>query len=153
MNSITAGEVGLCWFLRSRVWPATKPIGIFCCELQVLPTLLILDEDGIYDVSDGNERLLLGFKGAIGEFELHGMAAGMLGGKLSTASRGELKIPLPIGFGYDHSDQVTLNLDRAIVDAVRLVLDAFRRHKWFAAVQRWMHRQNLLLPSRPSHDE
>ena len=151
MNRITAGEVGLVLVLEVSRLPRDNADWHLLLRIAGFTDTLILDEDGIYDVNDSNDRLLLGFKGAISEFELHGMAARMLGGKLSAASRGELKMLLPIGLAYDHNDQVALDPDRAIVNAIGLVFDAFRRHKSVAAVLRWMHRQKLLLPSRPSH--
>ena len=41
----------------------------------------------IYDPNDGNDRLLLGFKGAMSEFELQGIQARMIGGQRSAAAR------------------------------------------------------------------
>ena len=49
---------------------------------------LILDETGIYEPNDGNDRLLLGFKGTMSEFELQGIKARLLGGQCSAAERG-----------------------------------------------------------------
>ena len=40
---------------------------------------LILDEDGLYDPSDFNDRLLLGMKGTISEAELHILRARLQG--------------------------------------------------------------------------
>jgi DNA invertase Pin-like site-specific DNA recombinase len=40
-------------------------------ELCALTATLILDEDGIYDPSSFNDRLLLGLKGTMSEAELH----------------------------------------------------------------------------------
>jgi hypothetical protein len=42
-------------------------------EICVLTETLILNEDGIYDPSNFNDRLLLGLKGTISEAELHGV--------------------------------------------------------------------------------
>jgi DNA invertase Pin-like site-specific DNA recombinase len=69
-------------------------------EICVLTNTLILDEDGIYDPRQINDRLLLGLKGAISEFELHMIHSRLWGGKLAKARRGELHCELPIGFVY-----------------------------------------------------
>lgn len=53
----------------------------------------ICDEDGVYDPADPNDRLLLGVKGQISEFELHYLQARMRGGLLAKAARGELALP------------------------------------------------------------
>ena len=42
-------------------------------EICALSDTLILDEDGLYDPSHFNDRLLLGLKGAMSEAELHGL--------------------------------------------------------------------------------
>ncbi|MEJ7640533.1 MAG: recombinase family protein [Singulisphaera sp.] len=54
------------------------------------------DEDGVYDPSDPNDRLLLGLKGMISEVELMTMAVGWSGAS-STRRRGELFVGAPLG--------------------------------------------------------
>ena len=60
-------------------------------EILALTGTLILDEDGLYDPSQFNDRLLLGLKGTISEAELYVLRARLRGGILSKARRGELK--------------------------------------------------------------
>lgn len=67
-------------------------------ELCALSGSLIADEDGVYDPAHFNDRLLLGLKGTISEAELHVLKARLLGGLLNKARRGELAVPLPVGF-------------------------------------------------------
>jgi hypothetical protein len=45
------------------------------------------------------------------EAELHVMQARMRGGLVNKARRGELRLPLPVGFLYDSQGQVTLDAD------------------------------------------
>lgn len=40
-------------------------------EICAITDTLIMDEDGIYDVNDFNDRLLLGLKGTMSEAEMH----------------------------------------------------------------------------------
>ena len=56
---------------------------------------MILDEDGLYDPGDFNDRLLLGLKGTMSEAELHFIRARLRGGQLSKARRGELRMAAP----------------------------------------------------------
>src|SRR6202008_4283154 len=58
-------------------------------ELCALADTLILDEDGLYDPRQFNDRLLLGLKGAMSEAELHLLRARLRGGILNKARRGE----------------------------------------------------------------
>src|SRR6266852_8211319 len=63
---------------------------------------LICDEDGLYDPAIFNDRVLLGMKGQISEFELHFLRARMRGGILAKAHRGELALAL-VKATYSHS--------------------------------------------------
>ncbi len=111
---------------------------------------LIIDETSIYDPANSNDRLLLGIKGTISEFELLGIRERMLGGLKNAARRGELKLNLPIGLMYDDQQQVVLDPDRSIVDAIAGVFASYRRLGSISMVVGWMHRQQLLFPTRPS---
>ncbi len=73
----------------------------------------------------------------------------MLGGQRSKAARGALKLRLPVGLAYNDRNEVVFDPDRSVVDAIRLVFDMFRRTGSAKAVVKWMHRENIALPSRP----
>jgi len=90
-------------------------------EICALTNTLILDEDGLYDPTHFNDRLLLGLKGTMSEAELHVLRARLRGGIENKARRGELKAPLPIGFVYDDEDRVVFEPDRQVQD----MLDKF----------------------------
>jgi DNA invertase Pin-like site-specific DNA recombinase len=96
-------------------------------ELCAWSHTLILDEDGIYDPGQYNDRLLLGLKGAISEAELHILGSRMRGGILNKARRGELAIPLPAGFLYDANQHVVLDPDQQVQQSIRQLFGAFRR--------------------------
>lgn len=59
-------------------------------EISALTDTLILDEDGVYNPCDFNDRLLLGLKGTMSEAELHVLRARLRGGILNKARRGEI---------------------------------------------------------------
>jgi len=65
--------------------------------------VLIIDEQGIFDPKDPNDRLLLGLKGQMSEAEKHWLKLRMHGAKLSRARRGELPLIPPIGYVWDHA--------------------------------------------------
>src|SRR6266446_1672773 len=58
----------------------------------------VIDLDGIYDPCRPNDRLLLGMKGSISEFELGILRSRMHEAVRSKARRGELRISVPVGF-------------------------------------------------------
>lgn len=117
-------------------------------ELCALGDTLILDEDGLYDPSHFNDRLLLGLKGTMSEAELHMLKARLRGGILSRARRGELKQMVPVGLVYDPQDRVVLDPDVQVQAAVRLFFQTFKRTGSCLAVVKAFHTQELLFPRR-----
>ena len=149
MARIAAGEVGIVLGLEVSRLARDNADWHQLLRIAGITDTLILDESGIYDPNDGNDRLLLGFKGSFSEFELQGIKARLLGGQRSAAARGALRMRLPIGLAYDYNDEVVFDPDRSIVDAIGQVFESFRRRGSAMAVVKWMHREKIALPSRP----
>ena len=118
-------------------------------EICALSETLILDEDGVYDPVDFNDRLLLGLKGTMSEAELHMMRARMRGGVLAKARRGELKVTLPAGLVYDPLGNVVLDPDEQVQHSLRLMFDTFTRTGSACATVRHFNNEKLLFPHRP----
>ena len=96
-------------------------------ELCALFDTLIVDGDGIYDLAEFNDRLVLGMKGTMSEAELHLLRSRMLGGKRNKAEKGELRFPLPVGYIHDEDGAVVKDPDEEIQEAVAGVFASFRR--------------------------
>src|SRR5271170_5212642 len=67
-------------------------------ELCGLVDARVIDLDGVYNPCRPNDRLLLGMKGSISEFELGVLRSRMLDAARSKARRGELRIWVPFGY-------------------------------------------------------
>jgi len=117
-------------------------------EICALTDTLILDEDGIYDPSHFNDRLLLGLKGTMSEAELHVLRARLQGGILNKARRGELMMRPPIGYAYDANACMVFDPDGQIQQAVRLVFETFRRTGSALGTVRAFRQEGLLFPRR-----
>ncbi len=117
-------------------------------EICALADTLILDEDGVYDPSHFNDRLLLGLKGTMSEAELHVLRARLQGGILNKARRGELECPLPVGFLYNAQRQPVLDPDKQVQESIRFFFDTFRRSGSACAVVRAFRQKGLLFPRR-----
>lgn len=117
-------------------------------EICALADTLILDEDGVYDPSHFNDRLLLGLKGTMSEAELHVLRARLQGGILNKARRGELQCPLPVGFLYNANDEPVLDPDKQVQETIRFFFDTFRRTGSACAVVKEFRRKGLLFPRR-----
>ena len=117
-------------------------------EICAVTATLVLDEDGIYDPTDFNDRLLLGLKGVLSEAEMHMLKSRLWGGTLNKARRGELKVPLPVGLAYDPLDRVVLDPDAQVQSSIRILFDTFARTGSASATVKHFRQENLLFPRR-----
>jgi len=117
-------------------------------ELCALTETLVVDEDGVYDPGQYDDRLLLGFKGTMSEAELHWLRARLLGGKLEKARQGTLRVKLPTGLVYDPAGRVVLDPDEAVQAAIQLVFALFEDAGSALAVVRHFAAQCLQIPTR-----
>ena len=117
-------------------------------ELCSLAGALILDEDGIYDPANFNDRLLLGLKGTMSEAELHFLKARMRGGMINKARRGELEMRPPIGLVYRDDGVLILDPDTEVQAAMRLVFDTFEKTGSAMQTTKIFREQGLLFPRR-----
>lgn len=118
-------------------------------EICALTETLILDEDGLYDPQQFNDRLLLGLKGTLSEAELHVIRARLQGGIRNKARRGELRTPLPVGFVYDEIGRVVLDPDQQVQETLHLFFRTFRRVGTALGTVKFFKRHNLAFPKRP----
>jgi len=95
-------------------------------ELCGLVEARVIDLDGVYDPCRPNDRLLLGMKGSISEFELGVIRARMLDAARAKARRGELRIGVPLGYIWHREYGLGLDPDLRLQQAIRLVFERFR---------------------------
>ncbi len=117
-------------------------------ELCSLMGALILDEDGIYDPANFNDRLLLGLKGTLSEAELHFLKARMRGGMINKARRGELEMRPPVGLVYRDDGVLILDPDAEVQAAMRLVFETFDRTGSAMQTAKLFHEQGIRFPRR-----
>jgi DNA invertase Pin-like site-specific DNA recombinase len=117
-------------------------------EICALTNTLILDEDGLYDPSHFNDRLLLGLKGTMSEAELHVLRAWLQGGLINKARRGELNFLLPVGLVRDHRDRVILEPDQQVQQAIRLFFETYERSGTATGIVRFFRERELRFPRR-----
>ena len=117
-------------------------------EICGLTDTLILDEDGLYDPTNFNDRLLLGLKGAMSEAELHVLRARLQGGIRNKARRGALRLPLPVGLVYDMQGKVILDPDKQVQQAVGLFFQVYQRQGSALAVVKHFRQSGLRFPRR-----
>lgn len=118
-------------------------------EICALTDTLILDEDGVYNPSDFNDRLVLGLKGTMSEAELHILRARLRGGILNKARRGALQTPLPVGLVYDSDGNVVRDPDGQVQRSFEHLFETFERTGSASATVKHFREQDLRFPRRP----
>jgi DNA invertase Pin-like site-specific DNA recombinase len=127
MTEVSLGRVGLVMGLEVSRLARNNADWARLLEICGITDTLILDEEGIYDPTDFNDRLLLNMKGTFSEVELHVLRSRLRGGALSKARRGEFKTRLPTGFVYDHNDKIIIDPDTQVQQSFLLFFDVFQR--------------------------
>lgn len=117
-------------------------------EICALANTLILDEDGVYDPTNFNDRLLLGLKGTMSEAELHVLKARLRGGILNKVRRGEYRCPLPTGFVYDATGNVVLDPDAQVRETIAYFFETFARVGSAHQTVKAFRAEGLRFPSR-----
>jgi DNA invertase Pin-like site-specific DNA recombinase len=148
VTEVTMGRVGVVLGIEMSRLARTGRDWHQLLELCCLSGVLLADPDGVYDPGFYNDRLLLGLKGTMSEAEGYLIRQRMLSCKLAKAERGELAIPLPIGYVRRPSGEVVLDPDEQAQHVVRLVFGAFRRLGTLNAVLRYFVDREIQLPVR-----
>jgi len=125
VTRVCGGEVGAIFGIEiTRLARSNADVARLAEFARITGTLLI-DPDGVYDPADVNDRVLLGFKGTMGEMELHVMAQRLHANKRAAAERGELRTPLPVGYVHDDAGEIVIDPDAGVQAAIRDVFAAF----------------------------
>ena len=117
-------------------------------EICAFANTLILDEDGVYDPTNFNDRLLLGLKGAMSEAELHVLKARLRGGILNKVRRGEYRCVLPTGLVYNETGAVILDPDAQVRETIAYFFETFARVGSAHQTVKAFRDEGLRFPSR-----
>ena len=116
-------------------------------EFCGLVSTLIIDEEGIYDPRQPNDRLLLGMKGTMSEMELSVLRQRSHEALRQKARRGELFMTVAIGYTRIGRDQIDKDPDRRVQDAIGLVFTKFDEMRSVRQVHLWLRQEQILLPA------
>ena len=144
--ALCAGQVGAVLCLEASRLARNGRDWHHLLELCGLVEARVIDLDGVYDPCRPNDRLLLGMKGSISEFELGIIRSRMYEAARSKAKRGELRISTPIGYAWDRYVGLGLDPDRRLQEVIRLVFQKFRELGSARQVLLWMASQNVHFP-------
>lgn len=116
-------------------------------DLCGLTETLIIDGEGVYDPRETNDRLLLGLKGTMSEWELSVMRQRSFAALRQKAARGALYTTVPIGFLRTRDDRVERDPDQRIVHAIDSVFQQFRVTGSVRQTLLWFRQEGIELPA------
>jgi len=143
---ICSGQVGAVFCIEASRLARNGREWHHLIEMCGLINALVIDPEGVYDPRLINDRLLLGLRGTMSEFELNLLRQRCLEAIRQKARRGELQFRLPVGFCWSSTGKVEIDPDLRVQQAVRLVFEKLIELGSVRQVFLGFHREGVLLP-------
>ena len=146
LAAVCNGEVGAVFALEASRLARNNRDWHHLIDLCVLTRTLVVDADGIYDPRLLNDRLLLGLKGTMSEFELGLLRQRAQEAYREKALRGEVMTRVPVGFVRKGDNGIEMTPDRQVQQAIR---DFFLRLQGSSSLRQvllWHHQEKILFP-------
>ncbi len=115
-------------------------------DLCALAETLLIDTDGIYDPRSLNDRLLLGLKGSMAEFELGLLRQRARAAFEQRVSRGFTMWEVPIGFIRTEEGRIEKTPDRQVQQAIATVFQKFHQLGSARQATIWFREEQISLP-------
>lgn len=146
LAAVCNGEVGAVFALEASRLARNNRDWHHLIDLCVLTETIVVDAEGIYDPRLLNDRLLLGLKGTMSEFELGLLRQRAQEAYRQKVFRGEVLTRVPTGYVRSGPTSIEMTPDREVQEAIRGVFQHFERLGTLRQVLLWYHREKLALP-------
>ena len=143
---VCSGEVGAVYCIEASRLARNGRDWHHLIDLCALTGALVIDPDGAYDPRLVNDRLLLGLKGTMSEYELSLMRQRGIAARDSKAKRGEFRFMLPPGFCWSEAGKIEIDPDEHVAEVVRLVFAKFRELGSARQVFLWLRSADITMP-------
>lgn len=149
-SEMTMGRVGAVFSLDASRLARSSADWYRLIEVAALTKTLLIDEQSIYDPRDPNDRLILGMKGTMADFELVWLRQRMEGGRWHMAKKGAYRFRPAAG--YVHEDEESARLvfdpDEEVQRAIKLLFERYRVSGSSNDVVNYFARNELRFPAR-----
>jgi DNA invertase Pin-like site-specific DNA recombinase len=143
---VCSGDVGAVYCIEASRLARNGRDWHHLIDLCALAGAVVIDPDGVYDPRLVNDRLLLGLKGTMSEYELSLLRQRGIAARDSKARRGEYRFMLPPGFCWSEAGKIEIDPDEHVVAAIRLVFAKFAELGSARQVFLWMRSAEIKMP-------
>jgi DNA invertase Pin-like site-specific DNA recombinase len=143
---VCSGDIGAVYCIEASRLARNGRDWHHLIELCALAGTLVIDPEGAYDPRIVNDRLLLGLKGTMSEYELSLMRQRGLAARDSKAQRGEFQYMLPPGFCWGDSGRIEIDPNEHVQESVRMVFAKFRELGSARQVFLWFRAAAIKMP-------
>jgi DNA invertase Pin-like site-specific DNA recombinase len=143
---VCSGDVGAVYCIEASRLARNGRDWHHLIDLCALAGAVVIDPDGAYDPRLVNDRLLLGLKGTMSEYELSLLRQRGIAARDSKARRGEYRFMLPPGFCWSEAGKIEIDPDEHVVAAIRLVFAKFAELGSARQVFLWMRSAEIKMP-------
>ncbi len=126
LAAVCEGEVGAVFALEASRLARNNRDWHHLIDLCAMTETLLIDDDGEYDPRLVNDRLLLGLKGTMSEFELSLFRQRAREAFEQKVRRGHVMWELPVGFVRTADHRIEKSPDRQVQQAIEMVFRKFR---------------------------
>lgn len=146
LSAVCSGDVGAVFALEASRLARNNRDWHHLVDLCAITETLIVDTEGIYDPRQLNDRLLLGLKGTMSEFEL-----GLLRQRAREAfemkiKQGHALWEMPVGLVRTEDDRIEKIADRQVQKAIDGVFKKFRELGSARQTTLWYRDEKIALP-------
>jgi DNA invertase Pin-like site-specific DNA recombinase len=146
LAAVCQGQVGAVLALEASRLARNQRDWQHLVDLCALTATLLIDEDGVYDPRLVNDRLLLGLKGSLAEFELGLLRQRAQAARRQRVEKGFVLWEVPVGYVRTDDDTLEMSPDRQVQQALRGVFAKFRELGSARQVVIWYHEEQVALP-------
>ena len=146
VTEVLGGQVGAVFCIEASRLARNGRDWHHLLDLCSLTDTMIVDPDGMYDPRHSNDRLLLGLKGSMSEFELTLLRQRAQEAMVQKAKRGELRMGLPVGLEWTRDGRIVFDPDLRVQQCLHLVFRKFTERGSIRQTLMWFGANQLPLP-------
>ena len=148
LTAVCNGEVGAVFALEASRLARNNRDWHHLIDLCVLTETVVVDAEGVYDPRLLNDRMLLGLKGTMSEFEIGILRQRAQEAYRGKVQRGEVMTLVPLGYERCGAGGIEMTPDRQIQEAVRSLFQRFETMGTLRQALLWYHQEQITFPRR-----